>query len=171
MQQVRTFRLLRILSTRSWLTARQLHLFALATTQRLELLLNHLGSILLVRQFNQSHKARLLGLLQFSHLVSAGSNNAQNVKGTPGQIYGWNIYNNAAYPIYVKLWNKATAPIPGTDTPVRTIGVQAGTQFSHNIGVGMVFSLGIGISITKGIADADNTAVLANDCAVDLSYL
>lgn len=104
------------------------------------------------------------------HLVSAGSNNATSVKGSAGQVYGWSIFNNAAYPIFVKLFNKVTAPVPGTDTPVRTIGVQAGTHVSLAKVMGMAFSLGVGIAIVKGIADNDNTAVLANDCVVDLDY-
>lgn len=103
------------------------------------------------------------------HLVSAGSTNANNVKASAGQVYGWNIFNNAAYPIYVKFYNTAGTPTPGTGV-VHTIGVQAGTHVFGEVPSGMAFSTGIGLSITKGIADADATAVLASDCVVDIKY-
>jgi hypothetical protein len=104
------------------------------------------------------------------HAVAAGSTNLGVVKASAGQLFGWNIFNNAAYPIYVKLFNKASNPLLGTDVPVRTIGVQAGTQFSYFNAIGMAFATGIALAITKLIADADTTAILANDCVVDLDF-
>lgn len=105
------------------------------------------------------------------HLVSAGSNNANNIKNAAGTLFGIRIFNNAAYPVYVKLFNKASSPSPGSDTPFKTIGVQAGTERDVVIGAGgQAMGTGIGIAIVKGIADADNTAVLANDCVVDVEY-
>lgn len=103
------------------------------------------------------------------HLVSAGSTNANNVKASAGQLYGWRIYNNAGYPVYVKFYNTAGTPTPGTGV-VETVGVQAGTAAEFSIGAGIAYSTGIGLSITKGITDADATAVLASDCVVDIFY-
>jgi hypothetical protein len=104
------------------------------------------------------------------HAVAAGSTNLATVKASAGQLFGWNIFNNAAYPIYVKLFNKASNPLLGTDVPVRTIGIQAGTETTFFNSLGMVFSLGIAVAITKLIADADATAVLANDGVIDLDF-
>src|SRR3990167_1032886 len=44
------------------------------------------------------------------HRVAAGSGDAVSVKGSAGQVYGWEIFNLGTVPIYVKLFNKATAP-------------------------------------------------------------
>lgn len=104
------------------------------------------------------------------HKVSAGSTNAASIKGTAGQVYGVQGFNVAAYPVYVKLYDKATAPNPAADTPVRTIALQAGVRADDDIVNGLVFALGIGIAIVKGIADNDNTAVVASDCVVDVDY-
>ena len=104
------------------------------------------------------------------HAVSAGSTNLGTIKASAGQLYGWNIYNNAAYPIYVKLFNKASNPTLGTDVPVRTIGVQAGTETTFFNSLGMAFSIGIAVAITKVITDADATAILANDCVIDIDF-
>lgn len=103
------------------------------------------------------------------HLVSAGSTNTNSVKGSAAALYNVHIFNNAAYPVYVKIFNKATAPVTGTDTPVVTLGVQAGTQ-RDAVFNGMTLSLGLGVAITKVMADNDNTAVLANDCVIDVEY-
>lgn len=109
------------------------------------------------------------GLLQ-KHVVAAATTNATSVKGSAGQLYGVDVYNNAAYPVYVKFYNKATAPTVGTDTVLRTFGVQAGVGRTRCFPDGIAFSLGIGLAITKGITDADTTAVALSDCVVDVDY-
>jgi len=53
---------------------------------------------------------------------------------------------------------------------VQTIGVQAGVADDFFLPVGIAFATGIGISIVKGLADADTTAVAAADCVVDIFY-
>lgn len=104
------------------------------------------------------------------HKVSAGSNNAVNIKNAAGQVYGIQGMNIAAYPVYVKLYDKATAPNPAADTPIRTIAMQAGVRCDDDIPNGLAFATGISIAIVKGIADNDNTAVVASDCVVDVDY-
>jgi len=103
------------------------------------------------------------------HLVAAGSTNANNIKASAGQVYGITIFNNAVYPIYVKLHNTAGAPTPGSGV-VRTFGVQGGTAFKYEQAMGIAFATGIALSIVKGLADADATAVVAADCVVDVEY-
>lgn len=105
------------------------------------------------------------------HRVSLGSNNATSIKGSAGTFYEITISNNAAYMVFVKLYDKATSPNPASDTPARTFGVQAGVTVPFVMpSGGLSFSLGIGFAIVKGISDTDNTAVLAGDCVADLSY-
>lgn len=105
------------------------------------------------------------------HIVSVGSDNAQNIKNAAATLFAVRVFNNAGYPVYVKLYNKATTPTVGTDTPFKTIGVQAGTQRDVAIsGGGITMGTGIGLGIVKGIADSDDTAVLASDCVVDVEY-
>lgn len=103
------------------------------------------------------------------HVVSAASANAANIKASAGQVYGIDVYNNAAYPVYVKLHNTAGTPTPGAGV-VRTVGVQSGARARVEFPTGLAFATGIGISIVKDIADAGATAVAASDCCVDLEY-
>lgn len=104
------------------------------------------------------------------HKVSAGSNNAAAIKAAAGQVYGVQGFNLAGYPVFVKLYDKATAPNPAADTPLRTVAMQSGVRCDDDIASGLAFATGIAIAIVKGIADNDNTAVLANDCVVDIDY-
>jgi hypothetical protein len=103
------------------------------------------------------------------HAVSAATTNAANVKASPGQVYGWRIFNNGQYPVYVKLHNNAGVPTPGAGV-AQTIGIQAGESDDYFLPAGIAFATGIAISIVKGIADNDATAVALNDCVVDLFY-
>lgn len=103
------------------------------------------------------------------HKVSAASTNAGNIKPTAGTVTGWKIYNNAGYPIFVKVYNKTTTPTPGTDTPQQTIGVDAGLS-DLITSAGYTYTAGIGIAITKGMADLDSTPVALADCVVDIFY-
>jgi hypothetical protein len=103
------------------------------------------------------------------HKVSLASTNAANIKAVAGTVTGWKVYNNSGAPVYVKLYDKATTPIPGTDTPKQTIGVDAGEQ-EVSVSAGFTYTTGIGIAIVKGILDSDNTPVAASDCVVDIFY-
>jgi hypothetical protein len=110
------------------------------------------------------------GGVTMSHLVTAATTNATSLKGSAGQLYGASIYNNAVYPIYLKFSNKATAPTCGTDAVVYSVPVQAGTEREVHSEEGLAFATGIGYCVTKGITDADATAVALSDASVDLQY-
>jgi len=104
------------------------------------------------------------------HQVSVAGANAANVKASAGRVVGWNLFNNAGYPVYVKLHDTASTPTPGTGV-VSTIGVQAGMSAPFSSTTGIPFASGIGISIVRGITDSDATPISVNDCVVDLEYI
>jgi hypothetical protein len=97
-----------------------------------------------------------------------------SVTGTSGlqAFYASNIGATAAI---VKLYNKATAPVVGTDTPEMIIPVPAavgGVPGFAEITPGFNghrFALGLGIAITGGMADSDTTAVAAGQVKVKIS--
>jgi hypothetical protein len=110
------------------------------------------------------------GGLTLSHTVAAASTNATSTKGAAGQVYEACLNTVAAYPVFLKLYNKATAPTVGTDTPVKVIQAQAGVPACMRTEEGFAFGTGIAWALTKGITDADATAVLVSDGTVELSY-
>jgi hypothetical protein len=110
------------------------------------------------------------GGLTLSHTVTAGSTNATSLKASAGQIYEACFNSNAAYPIFLKFYNKASAPTVGTDTPVKILEAQAGVPACMRTEEGFTFGTGIAWAATKGIADSDATAVLASDGSVEIAY-
>lgn len=110
------------------------------------------------------------GGLTMSHLVTAATNNATSLKATAGQLYGASVYNNAGYPVFLKFYNKATAPAPATDTVVYEVAAQAGTEREVHTEEGLAFSTGIAFAVVKGISDTDNTSVAVSDASIDLVY-
>lgn len=103
-------------------------------------------------------------------LIALGSTNANNVKPTAGEVTGWYLFNAAAYTVFLKLYDSATAPTAGSGTPTQTIGVPAGAGANVGVGNGLAFVNGIGFTITKLAADADTTVVVAGDLVVNLFY-
>ena len=72
------------------------------------------------------------------------------------------VSNITAATIFVKLYSKATAPTVGTDVPIMTIPVAAGTTLAYEFGMpGKRFALGIGIAVTAAAPATDTTAVTA----------
>lgn len=110
------------------------------------------------------------GGLSIKRLLSAATNNAQNVKASAGQLYGWEIANTNAAARYVKLYNETTTPAPATDVAALVIQVPASGKAVASHDTGIAFSVGIGLATVTGIAEADNTAVGAGDLEVNLFY-
>jgi hypothetical protein len=111
------------------------------------------------------------GGLSAKHFVAAASDNATNVKSSAGQVYSIDAYNNAAYPVYFKLYNVSSSPTGcGATNLFKVVGLQAGTQHTLQTEEGWALGTGIGYCLTKGIADSDDTATLASDATVDLGY-
>lgn len=106
------------------------------------------------------------------HLISAASTNATSVTGAAASLSGLFVTNANAAVRYLKLFDKATAPTLGTDTPVYTVPIPAANANNPRIEFarGLKFDNGIAIALTTGIADNDTGAVGANDHAVNLDY-
>jgi hypothetical protein len=98
-----------------------------------------------------------------SRVVSAATTNATSLKASAGNIYSLDLFNVAAYDIFVKFYNKASAPTVGTDTPVWTIPIKSGTGYSRHFLHGLNFATGIAYAITKLQADSDTTVIAASD--------
>lgn len=96
-------------------------------------------------------------------VLSAASTNATNLKGTAGRIYGYHLVNTSASVKYVRLYNKATAPTVGTDSPAAVIPIPANGSVIVDHTVPMSFATGMGYSITGSFADLDATAVAAGE--------
>jgi hypothetical protein len=107
------------------------------------------------------------------HLISAASTNATNVKNSAGQVGPIAVGNVNASPRYLKLYDKASAPTVGSDTPVWTMiipGNTAGAGSNISVVCGLVFANGISYALTAGMADNDTGAVGVADICLNLGY-
>ena len=112
------------------------------------------------------------GFTTFSHIVSAATTNATSVKATAGTLGKMILTNTSASMKFVKIYNKASAPTVGTDTPVMTIGVPATSVINAlDNAAGLRLTTGIAFAITGGVANNDTTAVALNDVVVDIEYM
>ena len=105
------------------------------------------------------------------NLITAATTNIAVIKATAGNLYETVVSNVTATPVYVKLYNKATAPVLTTDVPVVTIPVPANSINSLNFGaIGKRFAAGIGISVTGAIGATDSTNAVAG-VQINSTYL
>lgn len=109
------------------------------------------------------------GGLSIYHLISAATTNANNVKASAGQVYGWAITNNSNGWRYVKLHNTSGTPTAGSGV-IYTIGLPPGGGSNISLEMGLAFATGIGITIVTDITDAGTTAVGASEVNVNLFY-
>lgn len=106
-----------------------------------------------------------------SRVNAAASTNATNLKASAGNLLRISVFNVAAYSVFLKFYNKASAPTVGTDTPTRTIPIPAGTGFAEEYVYGAPFATGISYAITKLQADSDTTVVVAGDLTGEVSWI
>lgn len=105
-----------------------------------------------------------------SRVVSTASNNLTNLKASAGNIYEIDVFNVAAYTVFLKIYNKASAPVVASDTPIWTIPIEAGTGYSKSFAFGKSCSAGIAYAIVKLQADTDNTNVVAGDLTGSIDW-
>jgi hypothetical protein len=112
------------------------------------------------------------GVALYSQMVSANTTGIL-VKNAAGQLYGIHAFNTLSTPLYVKMYNKATAPTVGSDAVVARYvipGNTGGAGFSLAIPAGTPFTTGIGVGITGGITDNNTTAPAADSAYINVYY-
>ena len=81
-----------------------------------------------------------------------------SIKASAGNLYEISVFNPSAAAVFVKLYNKASAPVVATDTPFMTIPVAAGELRALEFGfTGKRCTAGIAIAITGAASKADST--------------
>lgn len=106
-----------------------------------------------------------------SRVNAAASTNATSLKGSAGNLINLDVFNVAAYDVFLKFYNKASAPTVGTDTPVWTIPIKAGTGYAKMFVLGKSFATGLAYAITKLQADSDTTVVVAGDLTGSIDWM
>ena len=107
-------------------------------------------------------------------LISEATTNETVVKASAGQLTTITAVSlNDAAVSYLKLYDKATAPVLATDIPVMTIPIPTNAQGAGiviPISNGLSFSNGISLAVTAGIEDTNAIAILANEVVLNFTY-
>lgn len=99
---------------------------------------------------------------------SAATDNATSVTAVPTTLLQVSGYNPSGKTIFIKLYDKATAPA-STDTPRKRIPVAPGVSFVLDLN--MYFITGLGYRIVTDAADNGTTAIAVGDIqAFNLDY-
>lgn len=111
--------------------------------------------------------------LTIHRAISAASTNATSVKASAGNLHTIIATNVNAAVRYLKIYNKASSPTVGTNTPVLTVAIPgntAGAGIVIPFPDGVNLSAGLAYALTTGVADSDTGAVAANEIIVQLAY-
>jgi hypothetical protein len=107
-------------------------------------------------------------------LISEATTNETVVKSSAGTITTISAVGMAEEAMsFLKLYDKATAPVLATDVPVMTIPIPTHTQGAGiviPIPNGLNFSNGIALALTSGIEDTNAVATLANQVVLNFTY-
>ncbi|RVD31425.1 hypothetical protein [Mesorhizobium sp. M4B.F.Ca.ET.017.02.2.1] len=126
--------------------------------------LNKLTTIGYGYQFNGTSWDRWRKANAVSRLMSsAATTNATSAKASAGDLKKITGLKATAANCFLKLYNKASAPTVGTDTPVIVLPLIASQPFNFDFGEGFYFSTGIAWAITALATDADTTAIAVGD--------
>ena len=100
-----------------------------------------------------------------------GTTNLTSVKATAGNLDALCITNTSATAFFLKLYNKASAPVVASDIPVMVIPVAAGAMVCLPLGpVGQRFATGIAYATTALVANTDATAITAGSL-IHMTYI
>lgn len=100
-------------------------------------------------------------------VTSLATTNLQLIKGGKCNLSSLIASNNGAAVAFVKLYDKASAPVLASDVPVAVIAVPAGGNASiSGPFMGQPFVLGLALAITNLVADTDATAVVAGQVKI-----
>jgi hypothetical protein len=98
--------------------------------------------------------------------ASAASTNSTMVSSQLRVVKSVTGYNAATSARYLKLYNKASVPVVGSDTPFKVLYLPPSASFHFSWPSGIQFNLGVGYGLTTGPGSADTAAVSANDILV-----
>lgn len=103
--------------------------------------------------------------------ISLASTNSTLIKSGNSVLGAIIAINLTSTVKYVKIYDKATSPTIGTDTPILTLPIPANTAGAGFVlPVAVMTNLGIGYGITGAASDNDTTAVGAGEVVVNFLY-
>jgi hypothetical protein len=88
----------------------------------------------------------------------------------PLTLCGYCLANDSSVSLNAKFYDKATAPVVGTDTPKRTVFIPADTTLQADFVRGKQFVNGLWVAVTVNASGSDNTAPAAGALIGTVDY-
>jgi hypothetical protein len=95
-------------------------------------------------------------------VISAATVNEALLKKGNGSFYGISLTNTGASDAFIRIFDKGTAPVSASDTPIAIFALQADTVNNFFLPISVGLKNGLGINITGVATTGDATAVAAN---------
>jgi hypothetical protein len=137
--------------------------------------LENLEDILLIRLLVSGLTATITPPTVSYHYVLSDAGVEDLISASARKLYGVQAYNINDIPIYINLYDKATAP-DENDTPIFRMLVPANATAANGAGSNVTFSQpialtnGLGIRIMEGIAVTDDTKADANEVIANVQW-
>ena len=106
-----------------------------------------------------------------SNWNNAASTTATNVTTKKTRLLSIDAQNKGASAAFLRIYDKATAPSPGSDVPKMTFMLPAGGGKVNEKNMAMELASGFGYAITGGSGETDTTNVTnADEVVVNFEY-
>lgn len=102
--------------------------------------------------------------------TTAANTNAVLIASGKGTLTGWQGSNVSGSEYYVKFYDKATAPVVGTDVPVLTIRLPTQEKFPDLPPLTYVNGLGMAITLTGALADTNGVTNAGDIVGLNIFY-
>jgi|TARA_R110000751_G_scaffold20687_1_gene60307 hypothetical protein len=102
------------------------------------------------------------GALEAYMVLSSATTNEAFIKKGGGTFYGISLTNTGASDAFIRIFDKASVPVSGTDTAVMTFALQADSVYNLVLPIGVGLVNGLGVNITGAAAIGDDTVIAAN---------
>jgi len=107
--------------------------------------------------------------------IAANTDNATNLKASPGVVHAVQVFGVGSAPAYLKFYDKASSPTCNSDTIVKQIMIPAASTAANGSGaIGTVidtqFSTGISYCVVTGIAANDDTSPAATTFVINIDW-
>jgi hypothetical protein len=109
------------------------------------------------------------GVVENEMIISAATTNLKFLKKGRGSFYGISLSNSAATPAFIRVFDKASAPVDA-DTPIATFCIQAESQSNFFLPIPIKIELGLGLNITGAAVIGDATAVAVDQVVGSMFY-
>tara|TARA_R110001592_G_scaffold85153_1_gene251484 strand:+ start:10210 stop:10632 length:423 start_codon:yes stop_codon:yes gene_type:complete len=95
-------------------------------------------------------------------VISAATTNEAFLKKGKGSFYGISLTNTGASDAYIRIFDKASAPVSASDTPIAIFAMQADSVNNFFLPIPVGLKNGLAINITGLATTGDATAVATN---------